>query len=243
MIIVKLGGSIITDKGKYRSFKRTRCYNILKAVKDLDAKFIVIHGGGSFGHIKAKELGLPGERNDRTILGFAEVHADMVDLNQKVISILSELSIPSVPIPPAVIYLGEELFMDPFHFYSDMGIVPVTFGDTYIKGNHIGIISGDDLAIRLTEELSPEKVIFFSDVDGIYNKNPKIHKDAMLLRSMDENATFETTGTDVTGGMAAKVSAALKIARMGTKVYMINGRFPERVGMLESKDFIGTVIG
>jgi isopentenyl phosphate kinase len=243
MIIVKLGGSVITDKTRYRSFRKKNCYNILKVVKDLDSSFILIHGGGSFGHIKANEFGLPGQMNDKNKFAFSEVHADMLDLNRKVISILYDLSIPSISIPPAVIYLDGKITLDPIVRYSGIGIVPVTFGDTFIDREWIGIISGDDLAIRLARRLSPKMVIFFTDVDGVYDKNPKIHKDAQLLKRMDRSAIFESMGTDVTGGMNGKVNAALEIARLGTKVYMINGNSPERARMLDSENFIGTVIG
>ncbi len=243
MIIIKMGGSIITNKSRYKSFRSDSCYNIIKSVKSLDTEFILIHGGGSFGHIKANKFGLPGKLNKESLLGFSEVHADMVDLNQRVISILNDLKIPSISLPPAVIYMNGEMSLSAFGYYSRLGFVPVTFGDTYVVGDKIGIISGDELAVRLSAELSPEKVIFFSDVDGVYDKNPKIHKDARLLRTLSDNATFEITETDVTGGMRAKVTAAMKIARSGSKVYMINGNFPDRVKALESSEFIGTVIG
>ncbi|MEM4221902.1 MAG: hypothetical protein QW097_00515 [archaeon] len=57
MQIIKLGGSVITDKKTYLSFREPVVKNIAKVLKkawDSGENFILVHGAGSFGHIKAK---------------------------------------------------------------------------------------------------------------------------------------------------------------------------------------------
>ena len=50
MILIKMGGSIITNKGKPQSARRKTIDNILKQIKRIDEPTILVHGGGSYGH-------------------------------------------------------------------------------------------------------------------------------------------------------------------------------------------------
>ena len=58
MYIIKLGGSVITDKSKESFFKREVMNNLSKEIKKANKKCIIIHGAGSFGHILAKKYKL-----------------------------------------------------------------------------------------------------------------------------------------------------------------------------------------
>ena len=42
----------------------------------------------------------------------------------------------------------------------------------------MAVLSGDQIVKYLAENLKPEKVVLGSDVDGIYNKDPKKYPDA-----------------------------------------------------------------
>ena len=53
MYIIKLGGSVITDKRKENYFKKDIVDNLAKVIKKANKKTIIIHGAGSFGHIIA----------------------------------------------------------------------------------------------------------------------------------------------------------------------------------------------
>ena len=61
MIIVKLGGSVITDKSRYRTFRREITKEIIDVISEFEEELILVHGGGSFGHIMAKRYGFPGD--------------------------------------------------------------------------------------------------------------------------------------------------------------------------------------
>jgi len=79
MYIIKLGGSVITDKTKENCFKKKIVDNLAKAIKKAKQETIIIHGAGSFGHIIADKYRLnmgyrffPNTRNGSKIkfLGF-----------------------------------------------------------------------------------------------------------------------------------------------------------------------------
>jgi isopentenyl phosphate kinase len=65
--LVKIGGSSITDKGKFETINKVALSWLVKTIKraisedrDMQKRFIIVHGAGSFGHHTAKEYGLKG---------------------------------------------------------------------------------------------------------------------------------------------------------------------------------------
>ena len=50
MILIKLGGSIITNKEKPQSGRRKTIDNNLKQIQKIDETKILVHGGSSYGN-------------------------------------------------------------------------------------------------------------------------------------------------------------------------------------------------
>lgn len=243
MFLVKLGGSVVTVKGRYRYYREKAVQRILHELIRTGEQFIIVHGGGSFGHVKAKEYGLPGSVSRKTEEGYSIVHRDMVDLNQKVVSSMLEAGLKGFGVPPAVFNGDIGKITDSVEYYTSKGFYPVTFGDVYPENeDRFGIVSGDDLMVEIARRLKPDKVVFFTDVDGIYDRNPKTSGNARLLSKMDEHAVFEQYGTDVTGGMEKKAKSIRDITETGATVYVLNGTHPERIQDIGKDEFIGTVI-
>lgn len=243
MIIVKLGGSIITDKSRYRVFRKRTTGLIIKELADIGGPMAIVHGGGSFGHIMAREYGIPGKLDEKRRIGAAIIHKDMVDLNQMVTSLLIEQGISAISIPPSSHILGEKKNYDLFGSYLDAGMVPVSFGDIFLEDSqHVGIYSGDSIMLDLSEKFGPGRAVFISDVDGLYDRNPKLHRDARLLRSIYDDATFESSVADVTGGIKGKIDTIKKMKEFVPEIYIMNGAEPERLRNIGTKEFLGTVI-
>ena len=55
MILVKLGGSVITDKGRYRTFDPETTDRLAEEIARTGQDVMVVHGAGSFGHMLDKE--------------------------------------------------------------------------------------------------------------------------------------------------------------------------------------------
>jgi isopentenyl phosphate kinase len=58
MFILKLGGSIITDKTKECTFKQEIVNKLAKEIKKAKKEIIIVHGAGSYGHILAEKYQL-----------------------------------------------------------------------------------------------------------------------------------------------------------------------------------------
>lgn len=243
MIIVKLGGSIITEKSSYKRFRKRTTGRIIKELAEIEEPMAIVHGGGSFGHIMAKEYNLPGKITDKSRIGASIIHKDMVDLNQMVTSMLLENGISAVSFPPSTYICGEKKGYGTLEAFLEAGLTPVSFGDIYLKSREeIGIYSGDRIMLDLSERLKPRRAIFISDVDGLYDKNPKLHKDAKLLRSVFDQADFESEVADVTGGIKGKIDTIKKMKEFVPEIYLMNGAEPERLRNIGTEEFLGTLI-
>ena len=131
-----------------------------------------------------------------------------------------------------------------------MGFVPVLYGDVVLDMEDkikMAVLSGDQIIKYLAENLEPEKVVLGSDVDGIYNKDPKKYSDAYLLKVVTSHNDLEsadsTQTVDVTGGMGGKLNELLELAKIGIESEIINASHDNNIKRaLMGEKGIGTLI-
>lgn len=242
LIVFKIGGSVITHKDRYRSFNDVVCRKIVSVISDFGPEVIVTHGAGSFGHILAKKYGLPGKVSENNISGVSEIHADVLRLNLLVSDLLIEHGMNPIQIPPAIQSTGSHMQISQFRRYLEEGFTPVSFGDITVRQGFAYILSADDIVLGLAKAFRPEKVVFFSDVDGIFDQDPKSSKKAHLVKSLGERIKFSRVANDVTGGMKEKVRKIRLIRKYSKEVCVLNGNYPERLRDLGKDSFVGTVV-
>lgn len=259
MILVKIGGSLLTDKRQYRTLNHQNVVRLAREVASADKALALVHGAGSFGHVVAKEHRLAdGRRVDRAQdAGAARVGVDVRELNHYVLHALGDAGARPFPVaafPIARLRAGELASLDaePFRLALDAGLLPVTFGDLAPDVERgYGIVSGDAIVESLARALKPERVVVATDVDGLYDR-PPIQIGAKLVRDLTAadavallagRAAGASAGVDVTGGMAGKLARLAAVARAGVPVFLLNGNAPGRLAQaLAGKAVEGTAI-
>jgi len=241
MFIIKLGGSVITDKSKQECFKQDIMDNLSGEIKKAEKDIILVHGAGSFGHIIAKKYKLNnGYKNDKQIEGFSFTHAKVQKLNTLVIGSLQNHRVHAVSIAPHSIlrldnHILDEINYKVFKEYLDKSFTPVTFGDVVLdKKLGFSICSGDLLVKVLAEYFKPEKIIFVLDEDGLYSSNPKIDENAEFIDSttadkLNRLITSLDKHADVTMGMKGKIDIINEIAGLNIDTILLNGNKPKRL--------------
>jgi len=255
MFLIKLGGSIITKKSQKNTFNPQVMNQLAVELQSVDEQMVLIHGAGSFGHILAKHHHLnDGYSNDSQLLGFAQTHALVQQLNSYVLTSLHEKKIPAVSLSPhSFLTLDNHRPFSPdvliFTYYLKHGFTPVTFGDVILdKSLRFSICSGDLLIQLLAESLNPSKVIFVIDEDGIYTDNPKQNPDAQLIESatiadLKHLTTSPDDHADVTKGMQGKIETIKHIAALGIDTVLVNGNIHNRLAdTLHEKKTISTIV-
>ncbi len=244
LILIKLGGSVITDKTSGKEIVDKPRLNQLAeeihvARTQTGIHILLAHGAGSFGHPPAQRYNtINGLTDVRSLLGMAEVREAMLRLNLAVIQSLVKAGEPAITIPPVSFVTSKEKVMDKLFTDSivnllNFGLVPVIHGDV-ITDSVIGstIFSGEQILNRLALELQkfgyhPKMVIEVGTTDGVYNNMI----DKKTIPQIDQNNFTDlvsgfgkSSGVDVTGGMAHKVEEALSLAETGIPSLLISGR-------------------
>lgn len=254
MMIVKLGGSVITDKTKYRTFRKEATARLAGEIARSKQDVIIVHGAGSFGHVLADRFQLQhGLKKKEQIEGAARVMEDVRDLNLQVIRTLNEQGLFSISIPPsatAELDAGNLISLDVSKFSAALALdfTPVTFGDLVLdKSRGFGICSGDKLMEYLAKALHPERIIFCADVDGVYDCDPSTNPGAKRFETVDEETLKNLPRTqrcaDVTGSIYGKLESMLRISSHAQECMMINGNAPGRLeAALSRREVVGTKV-
>lgn len=245
MILIKLGGSIITNKQRPLSPRRKTIHGIARVLATLDEPAVLVHGGGSFGHHWSVMYDMHTKPQRYDSHGVAVVKNSMIDLNRIVVEILLKNKLNPYCLQPAYFMQGNKPVPEriaEMAKISKSGLLPVTFGDALWYGqNKTYILSGDVIMTHLSQVLNPRLCIFALNVDGLYG-DPDAKK--LITEFENQRPSMSKNKMDVTGGMARKVREAVKISKTGIDVFFVNGTKPERIAMaVNDNKFHGTIFG
>lgn len=243
MILIKLGGSIITDKTKPLTANLAAVRKIALQLRRLEDPYMIVHGGGSFGHYWSVRYDMHTKPDRYSPKGISAVKNSMVDLNRLVLQTLFRSKVLPYCLPPTDFVSGNSPIaskVKEIPKIAHTGLVPVSYGDVMWFGkNRFYILSGDRIMGMLTRILRPRLAIFVTNVDGVYSDI----KTKKIIREIGrESPTIAEVRMDVTGGMSRKIKEATEMSKCGTDVIFVNGRFPQRIAAAANgKEFEGTI--
>ncbi|MBO7352078.1 MAG: isopentenyl phosphate kinase family protein [Candidatus Methanomethylophilaceae archaeon] len=248
MILIKLGGSVITDKSEYKKFNREQTARLCAEIAASGKGVLVVHGAGSYGHVLSKQYQLQhGLQDFRQIPAVAQVQHDVRELSLNVVEEMIKVGMPAVSVPPGSCFVmdnGRLIVDNPesIKALAHIGVMPVLFGDVVAdRSKGFGICSGDQAMEALAKIFKPDRIVFVSDVDGLYTADPKKAENAKLIPDVDgkmlDKLDSELTVADVTGGIRGKVDEMLKICGDSGECILVNGTVPGRLlSLLKGED-------
>ena len=184
--LIKLGGSLITDKTKERTFRKDEMHRLaqeLKVIVDqIDAPIILGHGSGSFGHFEAKRHDtIHGVQSAEQWQGFTQVAHVARELNFRVIESLLEQNIPAISIQPSSVSSANDgkvnaMALDTLQTALDNHLLPVVYGDVgFDKVRGGTILSTETIFDYLVAHLPVNRILLLGEVDGVWNANKTNH--------------------------------------------------------------------
>lgn len=250
MKLLKLGGSVITNKSGWREANLTAIDALAKAVakawKKSSRDWIIVHGAGSFGHPLVVKYNLnDGVTSTEQKLRFAETHEACMELSVLVCSALNTEGVPAIPVPPAIVITSKNRRIHSFNTkliedYLKSGYVPLLFGDM-VPDLELGgsVCSGDQVISYLGK--GAEKIILATNVDGVLDDSGKVIPTVTEATLPDISRHLKVSGKkDVTGAMAGKLKELLELE---TPSFIVNGLKPERVeALMVGKETICTKV-
>ncbi|MFW9920481.1 MAG: isopentenyl phosphate kinase [Candidatus Thorarchaeota archaeon] len=224
--VIKLGGSLLTDKTKPYTYRKEVLENSAREIKEcmdegLIDHLVLLHGVGSYGHPPVLKHKLhKGFQGEEQLLPLSETQEAVGEFRHIIVKQFQKAGIPVCLMYPSSMMKSDGMqisgmYLDSLKGFMSVGMVPLLGGDILIDsamGWSIG--SGDQMAVLLATELKAKHLIFISDVKGIYDTDPKVNPDAHLLEQIDLNdldTFFESMGksgvVDASGAMKGKLKS------------------------------------
>ena len=104
----------------------------------------------------------------------------------------------------------------------------------------------DKLSALVASELDADLLIILSDIEGLYDANPKENPDAKLIKEVPEVtdeilSLAQGVSSGGRGGMSTKLEAARLVTRFGGKVLIANGKIPYVIKKIFDGEDLGTM--
>jgi glutamate 5-kinase len=126
------------------------------------------------------------------------------------------------------------------------GVVPiVNENDTVSIAEIFRFADNDTISAHLANMLDADLLVLLTDTDGVFDRNPKEHKDARVLRTVEKVTESVLAGASgkgsafSTGGMESKIRAADLATRSGVGVVIARGEGLDLKGLLDGGE-VGT---
>ena len=260
LYLLKLGGSIITDKSKPQQPNLVTIRRDLRQIKEARERkpFMLIlgHGGGGYAHMPAKKYrvneGLVYEDSKK---GAAITHLGAKALNTLVVTEGLGMGLPLFPFHPSSFGIWKEgkprrVMLDSMRVSMGCGFIPVTHGDVVIDSEKgVSIASTENVFLSLVPEMKPTKIILATNVDGVLDYTGNSPTEPIKLidgKSLGRllGITAGSRNTDVTGGMRTKLDLLYEMVRKSNREgLIINGCKRDRIfKALLGEDVTGTIV-
>lgn len=237
--VIKYGGSAMEDEELRRQVVAD-----IELLKLMGIRIVVVHGGGKAINAQLKALGIPvafkdGLRvtDDATMAAVQQVLVGQV--NQRLVWALNEYghnavgisgadgkTLKAAPIDPELGRVGRIREVDPslIETILDDGYIPV-IATVGCGADGFYNINADVAAGKIAEAMGADKLIYLTDVDGLYGD---IHDEDSLIQTLTRAETHQILSSgELDGGMIPKIRSIAEALDAGvSEVVILNGTFP-----------------
>jgi len=129
-----------------------------------------------------------------------------------------------------------------FENLFDLNFIPIVNENDTTATSEIKYGDNDRLASRVAQITNADSLILLSDVDGLYTKNPKIFKDAKLIKKVNDinkdlkQIYIKGVNEYGSGGMRTKIEAAKICQLAGSSMVIANGLYLNPISKIIEKN-------
>lgn len=247
-IVIKIGSAVLAGEG-HDGVDESVFSHLAKDVSSIkDKREMVIVSSGAIA-IGMKRLGLK-----EKVKSIPEKQA-VAAIGQGSLMALYEKVFSPLKIRVAQVLLTHDDLSDRHRFLNakntlqtllEYNAIPIINENDTVAVDEIKFGDNDNLSALVTNLVEADLLVILTDINGLYNKDPKINKDAKLIPIVDDIDRFisvagGTSGIYGTGGMQTKLEAAKKAAHFGVPTIVANGRGKNILKKIFSGEDIGTL--
>ncbi len=129
----------------------------------------------------------------------------------------------------------------------DLGVIPIINENDTVAVEEIKVGDNDNLSALVTNLVCADLLIMLSDIDGLYDRDPMLSKNAKLIPlvhqvtgEMERKASGTLNPISI-GGMITKLQAARKAAIFGVPTILANGMMEGVLGRIFQAEEVGTL--
>lgn len=248
-VIVKVGTSTLTHENGLLNIRRVEL--LVKILADLKnaGKDLVLVSSGAIG-VGVGVLNLPEKPKDMptkqacAAIGQCELMYlyDKLfgEYNHKVAQVLLTRDIVENPV-------RKQHVMNTFERLLELGVIPIVNENDTVSVEEIEFGDNDTLGAIVGTLVDADLLIMLSDIEGLYDKNPRAYADAKLIGRVtaitpEVRALAEGKGSELgTGGMVTKLNAAEIALAHGFAMVLTNGQNPKTLYQLLDGEKVGTI--
>ena len=128
-----------------------------------------------------------------------------------------------------------------------LGVIPIINENDTVVVEEIKFGDNDNLSALVTSLVNADLLIILSDIAGLYDRDPRLSKDAKLIPlvrqvtvEMEKKASGTLSPISI-GGMVTKLQAARKAALFGVPMILANGMVEGIIGRIFQAEDVGTL--
>jgi glutamate 5-kinase len=143
--------------------------------------------------------------------------------------------------------LRKENARNTFFTLLSMGVIPIVNANDTVSTDELDFSDNDTLSAYVAELTDSELLIMLSDIDGLYDSDPKKNPDAALISELDsvtdeiEDMASSSNSSLGTGGMITKLTAVKIASEAGIDTIIASGEDPGIIFDIISGKTAGTL--
>lgn len=249
-VVIKIGTSTLSTKDGVNTAYFAALAAQVAALRDMGKQVIVVTSGAI--GMGAKRLKLAGPVTDMKLrqacaaigqpLLMHEYHKSFGHHNL----IVSQVLLTAEVISNRKTYLN---LRNAIETLLHLGVVPVINENDSVSTAEIGTAFGDNdkLSALVASKIDADLLIMLTDIDALYDKNPREHADAKPIRVVEditadiEKAAGKKGSMYSTGGMKSKIAAARIAVVAGCRIVLAHGQEPNIITRIMNGENIGTL--
>jgi len=231
IIVIKIGSSLLIDNNK--KIRKKWLFEFSKDIRDLikqNKKVIIVSSGAIAMGCKKLNLSKKTLKLDKSQAVASIGQIELMNLFSETF-VKSRINISQILLTLEDTEQRRRALnaKRTFDNLFQLGFVPIVNENDSIATSEIKYGDNDRLASRVAQISGADSLVLLSDVDGLYSQNPKIYKNAKLLKvikNIDKNIekiATKSISEHGTGGMKTKIDAAKICQLSGCQMAIANG--------------------
>ncbi len=247
-IVVKIGSNTLTHAMGHLDLRRMEhLVRILSDYKNAGHEVVLVSSGAVAAGIARLRLGYRPETIEEKQALAAVGQADLMQVYEQFFAAYGH-TVGQLLMTKDIIDnpIRRQMAENTFRELLRLGCVPIVNEDDPVSSEELKFGGNDTLSAYVAMVCGADLLINMSDIDGLYDSDPRKNPSAKLISRVDEiNDTILSyaggAGTDRgTGGMITKIKAAQIVTEVGIPMLIVNGKNPDVLYKIYDGEHVGT---